>query len=227
MRESKNPPVLKDLAGKTADEKVELVKQWLQKGLIAPELAENITSKIKKRSAFKQSQRRAIIEAERNSHAFDALWNESTVWEIKQALGRLRDVLRMKRKAYLIDRYFNPELTTSERKALTAALKDITYKYFSYELGGILIEVLKYPVKAVKMEGNAFMEHLLQSKEYQFDFLLWARILGRLYVAKRQWQQMITYKEHFIPFIEIYKPSIKVFADKGDQGAIAVLKAYL
>ena len=209
--------VLKDLAGKSFEEKTQLLKQWQQEGLICAATAQEIKEKLTARKNLKARQLKAIKEAEKDTHAFDALWRQSSSKEIQIALENLQAALRMKRKAYLTDRYFNPELSANEKKALDIALKEITYRYFNYQIEDILIEVLKYPIKSIKMQGNEFLEKLIAQD--RVSILFWLKLLSRQYVAKRQWRQITRQATAFVSFANLFLPPIGEWVQKGDPGA--------
>ncbi len=209
--------VLKDLAGKSFEEKIQLLKQWQQEGLISAATAQEIKEKLTARKNLKARQLKAIKEAEKDTHAFDALWRQSSGKEIQIALENLQATLRMKRKAYLTDRYFNPELSANEKKALDTALKEITYRYFNYQIEDILIEVLKYPIKSIKMQGNEFLETLITQD--RVSILFWLKLLSRQYVAKRQWRQITRQAATFVPFANLFLPPIEEWVQRGDLGA--------
>ncbi len=221
--------VLQELAGKSFEEKISLLDQWQQTGLLSSETAQEIKEKLTTRKNLKARQLKAIKEAEKDTHAFDALWNISSGKEIQIALENLQATLRMKRKAYLTDRYFNPELSANEKKALNIALKEITYRYFNYQIEDILIEVLKYPIKSIKMQGNEFLEKLIAQE--RISILFWLKLLSRQYVAKRQWQQIVQQAELFASFANLFLPPIEEWAKKGDpkakeaEAAIKALKS--
>jgi len=215
--------LLKELAGKSFEEKTELLKQWQNDSLISAETAQEILKKLTARKNLKARQLKAIKEAEKDTHAFDALWRKSSTEEIKIALENLQATLRMKRKAYLTDRYFNPELSANEKKALDAALKDIAYQYFSYQVEDILIEVLKYPIKSIKMKGNEFLESLLAQE--RVSILFWIKLLNRQYVAKRQWRQIVLLADQFVPCGNIILSLLAEWERKGEPGAIEATKA--
>ena len=217
--------MLKNLAGKTPDEKILLLTAWAESGLIDADMAGEMTSKIEQRQNQKQRQLKQIKEFEKDVHAFDALFKSSTAGAKEMALEKLQQVLRLKRKAYLTDRYFNAELSPTERCALTAALS-IPPTAFQIQVGDILIEVLKYPIKKIKMRGNEYLNQILGKGIIDISF--WVRLLNRKYVAKRQWQQLIEYAPLFKGYagVAVIVPYINEWAKKGDPGAIEALKAY-
>ncbi len=217
--------LLKNLAGKTADEKILLLTAWAESGLIDADMAGEMTAKIEQRQNQKQRQLQQIKEFEKDVHAFDALFKTSTSVAKEMALEKLQQILRLKRKAYLTDRYFNAELSPAERKALNLTLL-VPPELYPIQIGDILIEVLKYPVKPVKMQGNAYLDKLLE--EGVIDISFWIRLLNRKYVAKRQWQQLIKYADRFKIYAggAIITPYIKEWAERGDPGAVETLKAY-
>ncbi len=216
---------LKGLADKTYEEKVEYLNASVKQGLLSSDDAAKLLEKISSRKKLKENQLKAIKSAEKENLTTERSTGTTAREEVRMTLENLRNRLRLKRKAYLTDRYFNPELSPVEKRALTFALTATTYDQFSYAVGGVLVEVLKYPIKEVKMQGNKFMEFLLNCRD--FDFLLWGRILGKKYVAKRQWQQMINYSSLFEPYLMVYSSAIKTFMKNGDKGAEMVYKALL
>lgn len=216
--------VLKDLSGKTSEEKLQLVNQWKEEGLISQKFADELTKKVTIRKAAKEKHLAAIKEAQKDNHAFDALFKiNSSREQKKEALQKLQSVLRMKRKAYLTDRYFNAALSNSERKALACTFL-LDYKYYPIQIGDILIEILKYPIKEIKMDGNAYLEK--QLSEGYFDIPMWVKMLNRQYVAKRQWQQMDKYMAKFMEFSngDVILPHVQYqWEERNDRGALLIL----
>ncbi len=216
-----NVSVLKDLSGMSFEEKIKLIKKWQKENLISVETAQDVIEKITTRKHLKERQQKAIKEAEKDTHAFDALWRKSSTEEIQIALENLQATLRMKRKAYLTDRHFNPELSPNEKKALSVALQEITYRYFTYQVEDILIEVVKYPIKSIKHEGNAFLNGLI--RQDRVSILFWLKLLSRQYVAKYQWEQIMRQASMFASYANLFLPRIEEWAKKGDNGAQCAL----